>query len=182
MELCSSVVYDMKIKNILYISLMLVFLASCRGAKLSVANEQFVRGEYFDAANTYRKVYNKLRSKEKRALRGEVAYQIGTCYRLINVAPRSSAAYRNAIRYNYPDSMAIFYLARELQYEGKYKEAEKYYRMFLEKAPGDVLAENGLKGCQLAQEWKNNPTRYIVKRDKLFNSSCLLYTSPSPRD
>ena len=170
MELCSSVVYDMKIKNILYISLMLVFLASCRGAKLSVANEQFVRGEYFDAANTYRKVYNKLRSKEKRALRGEVAYQIGTCYRLINVAPRSSAAYRNAIRYNYPDSMAIFYLARELQYEGKYKEAEKYYRMFLEKAPGDVLAENGLKGCQLAQEWKNNPTRYIVKRDKLFNS------------
>ena len=33
-------------------------LASCRGAKLSVADEQFERGEYYDASVTYKKVYN----------------------------------------------------------------------------------------------------------------------------
>ena len=33
-------------------------LGGCRGAKLSVANEQFERGEYFEAQKTYRKVYN----------------------------------------------------------------------------------------------------------------------------
>ena len=45
-------------------------LGGCRGAKLSVANEQFERGEYFEAQKTYRKVYNKLTKREQRPQRG----------------------------------------------------------------------------------------------------------------
>ena len=41
-------------------------LTGCRGAKLSVANEQFERGEYFEAQKTYRKIYNKLTKREER--------------------------------------------------------------------------------------------------------------------
>ena len=33
-------------------------LSGCGGAKLSVANEQYERGEYFEAQKTYRKIYN----------------------------------------------------------------------------------------------------------------------------
>ncbi len=46
-----------------------IILTGC-GAKLSVANEQFERGEYFDAQKTYRKVYNKLTKREQRPQRG----------------------------------------------------------------------------------------------------------------
>ena len=92
------------------------------------------------------------------------------CYRRINTAPRSSAAYQNAIRYDYPDSMALFYLARSQQYEGKYKEAIKNYQAYLETNPQSSLAKNGIRGCNLAQQWKKTPTRYIVKKATMFNS------------
>ena len=92
------------------------------------------------------------------------------CYRRINMAPRSSAAYQNAIRYDYPDSMALFYLARSQQYEGKYKEAIKNYQAYLETNPQSSLAKNGIRGCNLAQQWKKTPTRYIVKKAPMFNS------------
>ena len=36
----------------------------CRGAKLSDADAQLERGEYFDASKTYRKIYNKLTKRE----------------------------------------------------------------------------------------------------------------------
>ena len=39
-------------------------LSGCKSAKLSTANEQYDRGEYFDASKTYRKVYNKLTKRE----------------------------------------------------------------------------------------------------------------------
>lgn len=92
------------------------------------------------------------------------------CYRRINMAPRSSAAYQNAIRYDYPDSMALFYLARSQQYEGKYKEAIKNYQAYLETNPQSSLAKNGIRGCNLAQQWKKTPTRYVVKKATMFNS------------
>ena len=49
--------------HFLGILLGVAIFASCGTAKLSVANEQYARGEYFDAAQTYRKVYNKLRKR-----------------------------------------------------------------------------------------------------------------------
>ena len=65
---------------------MLLLMGACKGAKLSTANEQLERGEFFDASKTYRKVYNKLTKREDRPLRGEVAYKLGTCYRRLNQA------------------------------------------------------------------------------------------------
>ena len=145
-------------------------LSGCRGAKLSDANEQYERGEYYDAQKTYRKIYNKLSKREDRPLRGQVAFQLGECYRKLSMTARAAAAYQNAIRYEYADSMAIFYLAQALQAEGKYSQAVANYELFLEKSPGHRLSEDGIRGCNLALKWKESPTRYIVKSAKLFNS------------
>ena len=160
----------MKIKAVFWGLAMAGVLASCSGAKLSVANEQYARGEYYDAAQTYRKVYGKTNPRKERKLRGEIAFKMGECYRRINMAPRSAAAYQNAIRYDYPDSMALFYLARSQQFEGKYKEAIKNYQAFLETNPLSTLAKNGIRGCNLATQWKENPTRYVVKKATILNS------------
>ena len=35
-----------------------ILMQGCRGPKLSVADEQMARGEYFDASRTYRKIYS----------------------------------------------------------------------------------------------------------------------------
>ena len=95
---------------LLIVLCLLPVLSSC-GAKLSVANEQFERGEYFDASKTYRKVYNKLTKREQRPQRGVVAYQMGLCYDKLGMSARASSAFANAIRYEYPDITAILYMA-----------------------------------------------------------------------
>lgn len=149
---------------------LLMLLPSCRTPKLKTADEQFARGEYFDASKTYRAVYNKLNSRDERPQRGEVAYKLATCYRRLNQAARASAAYQNAIRYEYPDSMAWYYLGRSLQMEGKYQPAIDAYNKFLEYVPDDQLAKEGLKGCRQAIASRDKKTRYIVKQDKNLNS------------
>ena len=149
---------------------MLLCIGGCRGAKLSEADEQMWRGEYYDAARTYRKVYNRLTKREERPLRGEVAYKMATCYRKLNMAARASAAYQNALRYEYPDSMAWYWLGRSLQAEGKYAAALDAYGTFLEYAPGDKLALDGAAGARRALASKGQKNRYIVKKAKLFNS------------
>lgn len=149
---------------------MLGLLASCGGAKLSVANEQYDRGEYFEAQKTYRKVYNKLTKREERPQRGVVAYKMGLCYEKLGMSARASSAFANAIRYNYPDSTAILKMAKSLQAEGKYAAAVKAYEDYLKLDPKSDTAQIGLSGCKWAMERKATPTRYIVRQSKLLNS------------
>lgn len=149
---------------------MAIILTSCGGAKLSVADEQMERGEYHDAANTYRKVYNKLTKREERPMRGAIAFKMGECYRKLNMSARASAAYQNAIRYQYPDTTMFLYLAQSQQEEGKYAAALKNYHTYLDFSPTSKEAKDGIRGCNLALKWKKSPTRYIVKNAKLFNS------------
>ncbi|MDE7443146.1 MAG: tetratricopeptide repeat protein, partial [Muribaculaceae bacterium] len=155
-----------------YVLILLLGLAvsGCGGAKLSVADEQMARGEYFDASKTYRKVYNKLTKKADRPLRGEIAFKMGECYRHLGMAARASAAYQNAIRYAYPDSMALLYRAQSLHEEGKYQAAIQAYEEYLALDAESELAKTGSAGAWMAQKMRREPTRYVVKQSKIFNS------------
>ncbi len=143
---------------------------SCRGPKIATADAQMARGEYYDASKTYRKIYNKLTKKTDRPLRGEVAYKMAEAHRHLNQSARAAAAYQNAIRYGYPDSLAQLYLAQMLHAEGKYTPAIRAYEEFLMRSPESAIAETGLRGARMSQKLKENPTRYVVKNAKLFNS------------
>ncbi len=161
-------------KTILMLAVVVLslLLSGCRSAKLRDADEAYDRGEYDAAALIYRKLYNKLTALDNRWQRGEVAFLLVLCYRHLNQSSRASAAYQNAIRYEYAeeDSMTIFYLAQSLHHEGKYKEAIAQYKLFLEKVPNHWESLQGIRGCELAPKWKQEGSRYIVKSAKLFNS------------
>lgn len=150
--------------------LLTAVAAGCRTPKLSEADAQFQRGEYYDASVTYKKVYNKLRKKEERPQRGEVAFKMGRCYRLLNMSARASAAFQNALRYEYPDSTTHFMLAQALHADGKYAAALRSYDKYLEFCPDDSLTINCAEGCRTAQEIRARGSRYVVKQAKLFNS------------
>ena len=150
--------------------LLTAVAAGCRTPKLSEADAQFQRGEYYDASVTYKKAYNKLRKKEERPQRGEVAFKMGRCYRLLNMSARASAAFQNALRYEYPDSTTHFMLAQALHADGKYAAALRSYDKYLEFCPDDSLAINCAEGCRTAQEIRARGSRYVVKQAKLFNS------------
>lgn len=166
----------MKSRNILHriaamavVGAMAAGVAGCGGAKLSTANEQLARGEYSDAEKTYRKIYNKLTKKEERPLRGEVAAKMAECHRRLSQFQRAAAAYQNAIRYEWPDTMAYLRLAEMLHASGQYGQAVKAYEEYLSMRPESAEAKNGLAGAQVAAK-KAGATRYVVRKSDLFNS------------
>ena len=154
-------------------------LASCgTGRVLRQAEQHYARGEYFEAAAKYKRVYSRT-SPKKRAERGVLAYKQADCYRRINYTTRAKGAYMNAVRYHYPDSIAFFYLAETLRKNGEYPAAQKHYETYLAYAeaasPQEVkdaghdtlrleAARRGLEAARLSKGWKQNPSRYTVKR------------------
>ena len=161
----------MKAHFTIYVLFLLIVssLYSCKSAKLSDAEEKQRIGEYYEAAAIYRKVYTKT-SPKKRDLRGHIAYRMAECNRLINNTAKATSAYMNAIRYDYPDSTVYLRMGQMLQKTGRYPEAIKNYDIYMENDPSNLLAINGIQGCELAPGWKKNPTRYEVRRMDKFNS------------
>ena len=161
----------MKAHFTIYVLFLLIVssLYSCKSAKLSDAEEKQRIGEYYEAAAIYRKVYTKT-SPKKRDLRGYIAYRMAECNRLINNTGKATSAYMNAIRYDYPDSTVYLRMGQMLQKTGRYPEAIKNYDIYMENDPSNLLAINGIQGCELAPGWKKNTTRYEVRRMDKFNS------------
>ena len=163
-------------KRIVYIIVGLMLtsvvlsLASCKGPKLREADEAYDRGEYYDAATIYRKLYNRYNRKEDQWLRGELAFQMGMCHLKLNQGNRATSSFQNAMRYEYEDSTLLLRLAQAQQREGQYNAAIKNYQAYLEMFPDDWEALTGIRGCELAPQWKEEGSRYIVKQDRVLNS------------
>ncbi|MCR4702008.1 MAG: OmpA family protein [Bacteroidaceae bacterium] len=156
--------------NIIVLVLGALMLFSC-GAENSVrkAEQSLALGEYFNAAQMYKKAYSQTPPKERK-LRGERAFALAECYRKINYTSRARGAYQNAVRYKYHDSIAFFYLAEMQRRDKDYKNAAKNYEIYLAHKPADKLAMNGLISAQNARKWKEESSGYKVKKFDMFNS------------
>ena len=159
-------------KKILYIlATLLLVLSSCSiQQRVKRADKKFAIGEYFIAADLYKSCYSRLSTKKDRELKGYVAFRQGECYRAIN-NPRATNCYNNALRCKYQLQDSIVYLraAQSLQYQGKYKEALKYFEIYLEAHPDDYVARAGKYACSTMDEWKRESSRYRVSEAKEFN-------------
>lgn len=155
--------------NVLFITSSLLFSSCGAETNIKKGDALYAIGEYFDAAAEYKKGYSRTAVKDK-PKRGERSWKMAECYRHINFTAKAIGAYQNAIRYKYPDSMAVLYLAQMQHKQGDYKNAAKNYQLFLDSVPGDQRAIKGMQGCTQAQIWKKKPTLHTVKKEPLFNS------------
>ena len=133
------------------------------------AEQSYALGEYHAAAALYKKAYTKVKPKDK-ASRAQQAFMSAECYRRIELDAKALASYLNAIRYNYPDSIIFKHTAGLQLQKGEYKAAKQNYTTYLSYAPTDTTAINGLQACTTAPQWRKQPTRFIVKKEALFNS------------
>ena len=149
-------------------SILLAANACSVSARIKRADKKYTIGEYYQAADMYKQVYRNINSKD-RATRARVAFQQGECYRILNNS-KAMSAYKNAIRYQYPDSIVYIRYAQVLQYQGKYKDAEKQYDIYLEAHPTDYTARAGKYACRQIESWKKQPSRYKIALAKEFNA------------
>ena len=159
--------------------LLAALLTGCGADQaMKKGDKYYALGEYYDAATQYKKAYSQTPAKE-RALRGQRALKMAESYRRINYTQKAIAAYNNAVRYKQTDSLTYLHLAEQLMKNGNYKEAAKYYQTALDSLPkknsqfsilNSQLAKTGLRSAQKAPIWKEEGSRYIVKRENFFNS------------
>ena len=131
----------------------------------------YALGEYYDAADQYKKAYSQTKSKDK-PLRGQRALKLADCYRRINYTQKAIGAYQNAVRFKQADSTAMLHLGRLQLKNGSYKEAEKTFKALEDSMPRNILVKNGLQSAQMAPKWKAEAqySGYTVKKQDLFNS------------
>ena len=160
----------MKQNSYIILALFAVVLTmACSSEKGIKKGDQYAAiMEYNEAAKEYKKAYRKISPKE-RAKRAEVAWKMGECYRKSNSPVFAVGAYQNAVRYGYPDSMAVLHLAGAQLEKGDYKASQKNYEAFLEIAPENRMAQIGLQSAVQSAGWKKSPSRYIVKKAKELN-------------
>ena len=160
-----------KFVTIVLSALATVLLSGCGGVDnaMKKGDKLYALGEYYDAAEQYKKAYAKTPTKD-RTMRGKRALRMGDSYRRINYTQKAIAAYNNAVRFRQADTTALLHLGQLQLKNGSYKEAEKTFLALSDSGMQSVLVANGLKSARQAQQWKADGSKYTVKRQDLFNS------------
>lgn len=148
----------------------MLMLASC-GADRNIkrAEKYLALGEYYDAANEYKRAYQKTEPKN-RDKRGRIAKKMAYCYNKSLQTAKGIAAYRNTIRYKHDEPEDHLTLGQLLLKNGNYKEAAVEFQSVLDTFPDHKLAQTGLISAQRAPEIKELGSRYNVKKMAVFNS------------
>ena len=124
------------------------------------AEKKYATFEYFAAIDLYKAAYK----QAKKPLKPECLWKIAECYRLINDVKQAELNYEKAIKANCKNTpLATLYMADMMKQGEKYPEALAQYQKYASLVPSDKRGENGAKSCELAQKWKDNPTRYKVE-------------------
>lgn len=148
-----------------------VLLSGCGGVDTAMkkGDKLYALGEYYDAAEQYKKAYAKTPTKDK-TMRGMRALRMADCYRRINYTQKAIAAYNNAVRFRQADTTAMLHLGQLQLKNGSYKEAEKTFMALKDSDMHSALVTNGLLSARQAAQWKTEGSKYTVKRQDLFNS------------
>ena len=145
----------------------LSFTASAQKNYKLEADVAFSGGKYYKAIEMYKKAYTK---ETKKDVKAQILYQIAECYNNKNDGKQAAVWYTKAIKALYEDPIAIFKVAEIYRSEGKYEEAVAEYKKYKAANPSDKRADMGIKSCEKAKEWKDNPTRIVVNPMPLLNS------------
>ncbi|MDO4196426.1 MAG: OmpA family protein [Prevotellaceae bacterium] len=151
-------------------ALSVLLLTSCAIDKNMKKGEKYLAlGEYYDAANEFKRAYSKTSPKDKEK-RGERALKMAHCYERSLQTQKAIAAYKNAIRYNVATPEHRLNYARLLLKNGEYKNAINEFNIVLDSLPGNKLALAGIESAKNAPEIKQLGSRYTVKKMDVFNS------------
>ena len=162
-----------QLKSIIYalsLAFLLILISGCGADNYTKKAEEFYAiGEYFDAAEEFKKAYSHTPVNEKDK-RGERAWKMAECYRQIGYSAKAAGGYQNAVRYKKGGAEAILRLAQMQHWMGKYTDAVKNYTLYLDSVPSSQEALNGLEGCRLAIEWKKKGSLYTIKKHPILAS------------
>ncbi len=150
--------------------LILIMLGTTLLAQKNVTKEadaMFKSSRYFEAVNLYKDSYSKVKSAKEKKL---ILYKIGFSYYNIQDYDNAKGWLSKAVKAGYQDPNAQFYYARTIRRLGLYDEAIVEFKKYQALVPDDARAERYISECEMAQDWIDNPTRYMVEKDPVLNT------------
>lgn len=158
-----------------FTKIALLFIASMaissstlgQGKQLKKAELAYDQYEFHKAIELFKRAYSK---SSDRAQKIEMSFKLAECARRIGNYRQAESYYKRTIKMRYDDPVALLYLAMMQRNLGKYNDAIENFKLYSEKVPGDIRAQESIEACKLAKEWTENPTRYAVANMKTINS------------
>ncbi|MCT4638346.1 MAG: OmpA family protein [Bacteroidales bacterium] len=160
---------------LLTFTLLISVWVTAQSGKYFKAEAMFKAGGYAQAAVLYKEAYD--RSVNNNELKAEILYKMGNCYRLISNPKKAANTYKKAIRKKYPDPIVFLHYGDALLQLGDYETAKEAYEKFSSLRPDDKKGKKGLKACELAELWSQNPSGYLVDNVRPWNTK---YSDFSP--
>lgn len=133
---------------------------------LKKADDAFEAKQYYAAANLYKQA---LGSADK-AKKGIVLYRLGVSSQRINDYRGAEAYFSKSIAAGFDDPNVYLHLAQVMKNLMKYPEAIVEFNNYKSKGGDAKKADLGVKSCELAQQWIDNPMRYKTENISLINS------------
>ncbi len=150
--------------------LLITFLFSSAFAQKNFykeAEHKFASYEFYAAIDLYKAAYKKASKK----IKPECLWKTAECYRLINDVKQAEIYYQKAIKAQCEQkTLAQLYVADMMKMQEKYAEAKGEYEKYAKEVPSDKRGTDGSQSCELAQKWKDNPTRFKVENMVQINS------------
>lgn len=149
-------------------------VAMAQGGRLAdEADDAYNKGFYFNAIELYKKAYT---VEKKAPVKAELIFKVAESYRMIGDVQQAQVWYEKANKAQFTDPIAHFWIAEMLRQQGKYADAIASYNRYKEKKSNDPRADAGIAACQMAQKWKDSPTRYSVDPEVLLNTPSFDYS------
>jgi peptidoglycan-associated lipoprotein len=151
----------------LFLSLLCTTAAMGQSKLAEEADEAYSKGYFYNAIELYKKAYT---VEKKASLKAELIFKVAESYRALGDAEQAEVWYDKANKAQYTDPITYYWIGEMLKQQGKYAEAIAAYNRYKEKKPGDGRADASIAASEMAQKWKDNPTRYDVAPEVLLNS------------
>ena len=195
-------------KYLLVVLFTLIAFAGNSQSKVSAkqlvkeADDLFQKSLYTDAADFYEKAFR------KKTKRKEYIERAAECYYITRDYKKAAAAYRHIKDERKKFPLAGLRYARSLKQSEKFDEASREFVYFInnyneeDKATVNEIVQAEIRGCEEAIKMTSEPINENIEiyhlseqinshetefapipfNEKALYFSCLLYTSPSPRD
>ncbi len=162
---------------ILGILLSLTFGMQGQSRRLQRADQYYKVGEYTKALELYTKLYTRAKNRTEKA---ELSYKAGLAANKLGYINLQLSWFRRALRYKLQEPQLYLYLAQAYKMRGAYDVAKQYYASYKDLVPDDPAGELGIQSCELAQQWLNHPTRFVVSFVPKINSRYNDFASTRP--
>lgn len=141
--------------------------ADAKKSKTEKADKIFNAGRYATAADLYKKAYAKQKGKADKAT---IAYKVAECYSKMNNTKEAIGWYEKAVKGNYSEPVATLKYADALKASGRYDEAVAQYNAYKGLNATDPKGQEGAASSEMAQQWKDKPTKYKVENVNALNT------------